>query len=59
MSPRDRALNQLTSEFPNVSAKVIVAMFLGYLGRCDTLPAAVQATRARIKDACLVEAACA
>jgi hypothetical protein len=54
MSQRDRALDQLTSEFPAVSAKVVVAMFLCFLDRTDTLAAAVQATRERIIDACLV-----
>lgn len=54
MSQRDRALDQLTSEFPTISARVIVAVFLGYLSRCETLDAAVKATRARILDACLV-----
>lgn len=54
MSQRDRALEELTSEFPGISARVIVAMFLGYLQRTDTLADAVRATRERILDACLV-----
>jgi hypothetical protein len=54
MSQRDRALEQLTSEFPGISARVIVAVFIKYLDQCESLAAAVEATRARIKDACLV-----
>lgn len=54
MTKRDYALEQLTSEFPTISARVIVAVFLGYLQRTDTLADAVQATRERIQDACLV-----
>ena len=54
MSQRDRALEQLTSEFPNISARVIVAVFLGYLSRSSSLADAVSATRERIHDACLV-----
>ncbi|GAB2464185.1 hypothetical protein [Jatrophihabitans fulvus] len=54
MSQRDRALEELTSEFPLISAKVVVAMFLRYIEATDTLAAAVAATRARIIDACAV-----
>jgi len=54
MTQRDRALEQLTSEFPLVSARVIVAMFLRYLELTDTLAEAVAATRDRILDACAV-----
>lgn len=54
MSKRDRALEDLTSEFPGISARVIVAMFLCFLQRTDTLADAVTATRERILDACLV-----
>lgn len=51
MSRRDLALEELTSEFPNVSARVVVAVFLGYLRTCSSLTDAVTATRMRILDA--------
>lgn len=54
MSARDRALDELTSEFPMLSAKVVVAIFLRYIDSTDSLADAVAATRERILDACAV-----
>ena len=56
VSSRDRALEQLTSEFPQVPVRVVLSVFLGYLGQAPSLTAAVDATRDRIVDACLVAA---
>lgn len=53
-SRRDRAFEHLTAEFPAISVRVVLAMFLGYLEQTDSLPAAVEATRERIADACAV-----
>jgi hypothetical protein len=48
----DDALNQLTSEFPDIPARIVVDIFCGYLRRNTSVPAAADATRARIVDAC-------
>jgi hypothetical protein len=53
LSSRDYALEQLTSEFPTISVRIIVKVFLRYLETCDSLPSAVESTRARIIDACV------
>ena len=55
-SYRDHAFEQLTREFPDVSVRVVLAVFLRYLERERSLPMAIDATRARILDACAVPA---
>ena len=55
-SYRDHAFEQLTREFPEVSIRVVLAVFLRYLERERSLQLAIDATRARIMDVCAVPA---
>lgn len=56
VSRRDRALDQLSSEFPTVPVRVVIAVFLGYLDRERSLDQVLRASRQRIRDACAVPA---
>jgi hypothetical protein len=50
---RDQALNELTTEFYTVPVRIVIAIFQGYLDQYASVRAAVEATRARIIDACI------
>jgi hypothetical protein len=50
---RDRAVESLSSEFTGVPVRIVLSIFLGYLERLESVPAATEATRRRLIDACL------
>ncbi len=49
---RDRALNDLTSEFSTVPVRIVIDVFTSYLECATSLATAVIDARARIVDAC-------
>lgn len=51
-SDRDQALEELSSEFVAIPARITVHVFLSYLRVLHNVAAAKSATRARIRDAC-------
>jgi hypothetical protein len=50
---RDQALDQLTTEFSTIPVRIVIDVFRSYLERAESVPAAAEATRARIIDACV------
>ena len=47
-----KARAQLAREFPTVPERIVAAVFAAYLRGVPDLPAATQATRDRLVDAC-------
>jgi hypothetical protein len=50
---RDQAFNRLTADFPTIPVRIVLDVFLSFLDRTSSVPAAVDLTRERILDACL------
>jgi hypothetical protein len=48
----EQAIARLKAEFPGVPERVVLHVFRGYYQRFGSVPPALDASRARIQDAC-------